>query len=74
MTPGLAQVQPAGGRLVCRGQPVDVLGAEAGVAHAERHEDPGAQHLVVRRPGGPGAQHAQHVRAGVVEPPLAGLC
>ena len=60
-------------RLVRRRQPLDVLSVEAGVAHAERGKDPSAQDLVVRRPDGSGAQHAQHVRAGVVEPPLTGL-
>jgi hypothetical protein len=46
---------------------------EAGVSHRERREEARAQNLGQRHPGGAGEQHAEHRRAGVVEPALARL-
>ena len=46
---------------------------EAGVDHPQRIEHPLTEEHVERLAGGPGDQHAEHVGAGVVEPPLAGL-
>ena len=50
-----------------------IRGPEPGVAHAQRLKDPGRQHLAERLPGRPRRQHAQHLGAGVVHPPFAGL-
>jgi hypothetical protein len=46
---------------------------EAGVAHAERDEDPLSQELRERPPGDAGDQYSEDVRTGVVEPALAGV-
>ena len=48
-------------------------GPVGGVEHPEWLEQPCAEHLVERLPGGARHQHAQHRGAGVVQPALAGL-
>ena len=54
-------------------QPGRLTGPEGSIRHAQRPQDPAAEHLAVRRAGGAGQQHAEDRGAGVVHPPLARL-
>ncbi len=60
---------------VVAGEPPDLVGRhlEAGVAHAERPEQVILHEGPERLARGARDQHAQHLRAGVIEPALAGL-